>query len=75
MTLTQLDPTSATPKSIAHFAREGTENICGSRATLKLSRYEDVQDFSRSQLDVVLAHDKYNDVDVMTMKSNGEVLW
>ena len=73
MTVTQLQPTSSTPKSIAHFTREGTTEVCGSRATLKLSRFENVLDHSRSQLDLVLAHDNYNDVDVMTLKSNGDV--
>jgi len=73
MTITQLSPTSSTPKAIAHFTREGTTEACGSRATLKLSRFEDVLDHSRSQLDLVLAHDNYNDVDVMNLKSNGDV--
>ena len=73
MTVTQLSPTSSTPKAIAHFTREGTTGTCGSRATLKLSRFENVLDHSRSQLDLVLAHDNYNDVDVMTLKSNGGV--
>jgi hypothetical protein len=73
MTVTQLAPTSSTPKAIAHFTREGTTDTCGSRATLKLSRFENVLDHSRSQLDLVLAHDNYNDVDVMNLKSNGDV--
>ena len=73
MTVTQLEPTSSVPKAIAHFTREGTTEACGSRATLKLSRFEDVLDHSRSQLGLVLAHDNYNDVDVMNLKSNGEV--
>jgi hypothetical protein len=73
MTVTQLAPTSSTPKAIAHFTREGTTEACGSRATLKLSRFENVLDHSRSQLDLVLAHDNYNDVDVMNLKSNGDV--
>ena len=73
MTVTQLEPTSSVPKAIAHFTREGTTEACGSRATLKLSRFENVLDHSRSQLDLVLAHDNYNDVDVMNLKSNGEV--
>jgi len=78
ITVTNLTPTSTAilndPKSVLHLAREGTNaQAYGARASFKLSRYENNSTNSRTRLDLDLAHEKYDDVNVMTFQSNGDV--
>jgi hypothetical protein len=71
-------PTSSTilndPKPVMHLTREGTSSQAyAARATFKLSRYENSGFDSRTRLDIVLADGSYDDRNVMTMRSNGDV--
>ena len=78
VTITNRIPTSTTtlndPKELLNLAREGTDSQAfGARATFKLSRYENSGVASRTRLDLNLAHGQYDDVHVMTVRSDGNV--
>ena len=78
MTVTNRTVTSTTtlndPKDVLNLAREGTDNEAfGARATFKLSRYENNGVDSRTRLDLNLAHGSYDDQNIMTMRSDGNV--
>jgi hypothetical protein len=63
------------PQPIIHLCRDGTVGKAfGSRASLKLSRYEDGGTTnSRTRLDLTLAHNQYDDVNIMTFHSSGNI--
>jgi len=78
MTVTNRTVTSSTtlndPKDVLNLAREGTQSEAyGARATFKLSRYENGGTNSRTRLDLNLAHGSYDDQNIMTMRSDGNV--
>ena len=78
LTITQPLQTSTTtlndPKSVLHLTRQGTgSQAYGARASFKLSRYENVGVNSRTRLDLDLSHESYDDVNVMTLRSDGKV--
>jgi len=78
MTVTNPTATSSLtlndPKDVLNLAREGTHSEAhGARATFKLSRYENSGTASRTRLDLNLAHGSYDDQNIMTMRSDGNV--
>jgi hypothetical protein len=78
LTITNPTPTSSTvindPKSVLHLCRDGTGGQAyGARASFKLCRYENSFPNSRSRLDITLAHNEYDDINTMSILSNGGV--
>ena len=62
------------PKPLLVLGRDGTSGEAyGALATFNLSRYENSSTGSRTRLDLALTHDDYDDVDVMTLLSSGNV--
>ena len=65
------------PQDILYLARDGTNGEAyGSMATFKLCRYEDAGTSSlgsRTRMDIDLTYDVFNDVNVMTLRSDGKV--
>lgn len=77
-TITNTNPTSATvindPKPILHLCREGTTGQAfASKATFNLCRYEVSGAFSRTRLDLTLTHNQFDEVNVLSIKSDGKV--
>jgi len=71
-------PTSNTalndPEDVLYLGRQGTTGeALGALATFKISRYENTGDSSRTRLDLDLTDDQFNDLNVMTWLSNGNV--
>ena len=59
---------------VAHFLRQGTGGQAyGARATMALSRYENSGVNSRTRLDFQLAHTTFDTVNVMSLRSDGNV--
>jgi hypothetical protein len=78
LTITNPTATSTTilndPKSVLHLCRQGTNaQAFGAKASLKLCRWENNAVNSRSRLDITLSHASYDDVNVMSMRSDGNV--
>ena len=78
LTLTHPTPTSASaindPKAVLHLTRDGTEGESyGSKASFKMSRYENSGTASRSRLDVTLTDGTYADTHVMSLRGDGKV--
>ena len=78
--LTITHPTATTttvlndPKTILHLCRQGTGGQSyGAKASFKLCRWENNTTNSRTRLDITLAHDMYDDVNIMSIKSDGSV--
>jgi hypothetical protein len=62
------------PKKILHLSREGTSSQSyAAKASFSLSRYENNSTNSRTRLDLTLAHQSYDDVNVLTVLSSGNV--
>ena len=62
------------PKKILHLSREGTSSQSyAAKASFSLSRYENNSTNSRTRLDLTLAHESYDDVNVLTVLSSGNV--
>ena len=62
------------PKKILHLSREGTgSQAYAAKASFSLSRYENASTDSRTRLDLTLAHERYDDVNVLTVLSSGNV--
>jgi hypothetical protein len=62
------------PKKILHLSREGTSGQAyAAKASFSLSRYENNSTNSRTRLDLTLAHQSYDDVNVLTVLSSGNV--
>lgn len=78
ITITNPNPTSTTaindPKPLLYLCRDGTggQNYA-SKATFNLCRYENSGTNSRTRLDLALTNDAFNDVNIMSLKSNGYV--
>ena len=81
ITITNINPTSSSvlndPKPILYLCREGTVGQAfGSKATFNLCRYENAGSSnigSRTRLDLALTHDNFNDVNIMSIRSDGNV--
>ena len=65
------------PEELLYLIREGTSGQAfAAAATFKLCRYENSGSSSlgsRTRMDIDLTHDSFNDVNVMTMRSDGRV--
>jgi len=78
LTLTHPTPTSSStlndPKPVLHLTRDGTNGESyGSKASFKMSRYENSGTASRSRLDVSLTDGTYTDTHVMSLRGDGRV--
>ena len=78
LTITHQTATSTTvlndPKSVLHLCRQGTGNQAhGARASFKLCRWENNSTHSRARLDINLAHGSYDDINIISMRSDGNV--
>ena len=78
LTLTHPTPTSTTaiddPKAVLHLTRDGTQGTnYGSKASFKMSRYENSGTASRSRLDVTLTDGTYAESNVMSLRADGRV--
>jgi hypothetical protein len=62
------------PKPVLHLCRDGTSNMSyASRATFKLCRYENIGVLSRTRMDLFMTHDNYDDVNIMSFRSDKKV--
>ncbi len=60
------------PQPVLTIARQGTSGQAyGNRATFKLCRYENSSTYSRTRLDLDLANDMYDDVNIARFYSDG----
>ena len=78
LTITHQTATSTTvlndPKAVLHLCRQGTGGqATGARASFKLCRWENNSTNSRTRLDIALAHGAYDDINIMSIQSNGNV--
>src|SRR6056300_1236323 len=78
LTLTHPTPTSTTalddPKAVLHLTRDGTNGESyGSKASFKMSRYENTGVASRSRLDVTLTDGTYTESNVLSLRADGRV--
>jgi len=78
LTLTHGTPTSTTafddPKAVLHLTRDGTDGESyGSKASFKMSRYENSGTASRSRLDVTLTDGTYIESNVLSLRADGRV--
>jgi hypothetical protein len=77
LTITQSTVTGNTLNDklpVLHLCRQGQDGVAyGARATFALSRYEAGNYPSRTQLDIQLAHNNYDTVNIMSIRSNGNV--
>ena len=78
LTITHLIPTSDNvlndPQTLINLCRDGTNlKAYGARASFKLSRYANNGTNSRTRFDLNLAHNYYDDVNVMTVLSSGNI--
>lgn len=77
-TLTHQTPTSTTtlndPKPIIHLCRQGTSiQSYGAKATFSLCRYVNEGVASRTRLDLSLAHTYYDDINIISFRSDGRI--
>ena len=62
------------PQTALYLTRQGTSGqSCGAMANFKLSRYEHAGDDSRTRFDINLAHGDFDDINVLTALSNGNI--
>ena len=62
------------PKAVLNLCRTGTSGQAYSaRACFKLCRYENSIPNSRTRLDITLAHNAYDDLNIMSLQSGGNV--
>jgi chaperonin cofactor prefoldin len=78
LTITHQTGTSTTalndPKTILHLCRQGSSGQAfGSKASFKLCRWETNGVNSRSRLDITLSHDQYNDINIISFRSDSRV--
>jgi len=78
LTITNPTATSSSvlndPKGVLNLCRTGTANQAFSaRAGFKLCRYENSFPNSRTRLDITLAHNQYDDVNIISLQSGGNV--
>ena len=78
MIITNTTPTSTSvindPRPVLHLCRDGTGGQAfAARATFNLCRYENSGANSRTRLDISLANDAFNDVNLFSIRSDGRV--
>ena len=78
LTITNQTATSTTilndPRSVLHLCRQGTSSQAfGSKASFKLSRWENTSTFSRTRLDITLANDNYDDNNILSVRSDSRI--
>ena len=78
LTITNPTATSSSvlndPKGVLNLCRTGTANQAFSaRACFKLCRYENSFPNSRTRLDITLAHNQYDELNIMSLQSGGNV--
>ena len=79
LTITHQSETSATvlndPKTVLHLCRQGTTSQSyGAKASFKLCRWENASNFfSRTRLDFTLSHNQYDDINIISVRSDGNV--
>ena len=79
LTITHPTATSTTvlndPKTVLHLCRQGTTGAVpfGAKASFKLCRWENSSTNSRTRLDITLANASYDDVNIISMRSDGNV--
>jgi len=62
------------PQPILHLCRQGTgAQAFGARATFSLCRYEASGVSSRTRMDISLANNEYDNINIMTLLSSGNV--
>ena len=62
------------PKAVLNLCRTGTSGQAYSaRACFKLCRFENSSTNSRTRLDITLAHNTYDDLNIMSLQSGGNV--
>ena len=62
------------PETALYLTRQGTSSLSyGAMAAFKLSRYEDSGTDSRTRFDINLAHGSFDDINVLTALSSGNV--
>jgi phage FluMu protein gp41 len=62
------------PKAVLNLCRTGTSGQAYSaRACFKLCRYENSFPNSRTRLDITLAHNQYDELNIMSLQSGGNV--
>ena len=75
-TITNTTPNSTLnqPLNLLHLCSEGVNmSSFGNKATFSICRYENNGTNSRTRLDLSLAHSSYDDVNVMSFRSDGNV--
>ena len=78
MTITHQTPTSSTvlndPQPILHLCRQSTSGqTYGARGTISLCRYENNGGNSRTRMDISLAHNFYDNINILSCLSSGYV--
>lgn len=78
LTITNPNPTGTIitndPKPVLNLCRDGTGGQSfASKASFSLCRYENSSVNSRTRLDIGLTNDYFNDVNVMSLRSDGKV--
>jgi hypothetical protein len=78
LTITNPTPTSTSvlndPKAVLNLCRTGTSGQAFSaRTCFKLCRYENSFPNSRTRLDITLAHNEYDELNIMSLQSGGNV--
>jgi len=77
LTVTNLDDNASinAPNNVLNLCRRGaaTSSTKGQKAEFALARWENSGTNSRTRLDINLAHDLYNNVNVLTMRSDQRV--
>ena len=79
LTITNQTATSSTilndPKSLLHLCRQGTASQSyGAKASLKICRWEHTANYdSRTRLDFTLSHGQYDDINIVSIRSDGSV--
>jgi hypothetical protein len=75
--LTIINPTNISTANdrlpVLHLCRDGAGGVAGVKATFKISKYEISGNNSRTRLDLDLSHDNYDDINVMTIRSDRRV--
>jgi hypothetical protein len=59
---------------VLNLCRQGMINVAyGARSSFKISRWENNLTHSRTRLDISLAHTTYNDINILSLRSDGRV--
>jgi len=61
------------PKDVLYLARQAVAGVHGSMARFKLCKYETTTTNSRTRMDINLTHGAFDDVNIMSLRSDGNV--